>query len=144
MVAAPKQPTIVTRTTNPTINLIDDWSEKTSWSDDELNKLEIFFNAHMPILEIANTMRLDQKDVAYKLSRVLFSASGELDNVSAAPNNGKAWKKEQSNRLVTHLKAGKSIEDMARVLGRTQIAIAWRLVDQNRELLRWPNFEPPE
>jgi hypothetical protein len=138
----PEQPSpqkIVTRTTsNPQTNLIDDWAEKTLWSEDELSRLEICFNSGMPIMAIANSMRLDQKDIVYKLARVIFNVSGDLDDVSSAPNNGKSWSKEQSNRLVTHLKAGKSLEDMAMVLGRTQIAVAWRLVDQERDKLHWP------
>jgi aspartate/methionine/tyrosine aminotransferase len=62
-----------------------------------------------------------------------FGDSGELENLSEAPNDGKVWSKEDSNKLLEMNSAGITLNGMSKTFGRTKLAIGWRLADQ-REL----------
>jgi hypothetical protein len=130
LVAAPAK-RIITRTTSVPASqvLLDDWAEKLDWTAAELSMLLSLFRAQMTIREIAISMNLDQKDIAHKLARLAFGAKGDLELIDQAPKNGTRWTPDQSRRLETHFKAGKSLQQMAATLGRTQIALAWRLLD---------------
>ena len=79
---------------------------------------------------MAGFLRVDQKDVVYKIAREVFGCRGEIDNVSKARNNGHSWQAEEQERFAALFEAGKSIYQIARALGRTQLAIVWRLIDQ--------------
>ena len=133
---------IITRTTSVPVTqvLLDDWAEKLEWSAAELSVLHSSFQARMTIRAIAISMNLDQKDIAHKLARLAFGAKGNLELIDQAPKNGTRWTPDQSRRLETHFKAGKSLKQMAATLGRTQIAVAWRLLDDKDLNIVLPKF----
>ena len=81
---------------------------------------------------IAIKMRLDKKDVVYKLTRLNFGDAGDMEDLSEAPNDGKAWSKEDSKKLLEMNAAGITLSGMAKTFGRTKLAIGWRLVDQQK------------
>jgi hypothetical protein len=53
-----------------------------------------------------------------------------LEDLSEAPNDGKAWNKEDSKKLLEMNTAGITLIGMAKTFGRTKLAIGWRLADQ--------------
>jgi hypothetical protein len=125
---------IVTRTSRAAGGYVQEtWKGEHSWSPDEIGELIELYSEGDILDSIAIKMRLDKKDVVYRLTRLSFGDSGELEDLSEAPNDGKAWSKEDSNKLLEMNSAGITLNGMAKTFGRTKLAIGWRLADQ-REL----------
>ena len=125
---------IVTRTSRAGGGHVQEtWKGERSWSPDEIGELIELYSEGDILDSIAIKMRLDKKDVVYRLTRLSFGDSGELENLSEAPNDGKAWSKEDSSKLLEMNSAGITLNGMAKTFGRTKLAIGWRLADQ-REL----------
>ena len=74
-------------------------------------------------------MRLDKKDIASRLTRLNFGEDGDLENIAQAPHDGKGWTKEDSKKLVEMNASGVSLNEMSKILGRTKLAIGWRLAE---------------
>lgn len=125
---------IVTRTSRAAGGYAQEtWNGERSWSADEIGELIELYAEGDNLDSIAIKMRLDKKDVVYRLTRLSFGDAGELEDLSEAPNDGKAWSKEDSNKLLEMNTAGITLNGMAKTFGRTKLAIGWRLADQ-REL----------
>jgi hypothetical protein len=125
---------IVTRTSRAAGGYVQEtWKGERSWSPDEIGELIELYSEGDILDSIAIKMRLDKKDVVYRLTRLSFGDSGELENLSEAPNDGKVWSKEDSNKLLEMNSAGITLNGMSKTFGRTKLAIGWRLADQ-REL----------
>lgn len=128
---------IVTRTTPTSPGFIaeDNWHEKTDWLESEQIQLKSMLNAGRTIAQIAVAMKLDQKDIAYRATRLYFDEWGELDDIPNAPNNQTTWSINDTERLFSMHKSGASLEFIANSLGRTKIAIGWKL--SNTKQLRF-------
>lgn len=127
-------PRIVTRTSRAAGGYTQEtWKGERTWSPDEVSELIELYSDGDALDSIAIKMRLDKKDVVYKLTRLNFGDSGDLEELSEAPNDGKAWSKQDSRKLLEMNGAGITLNGMAKTFGRTKLAIGWRLADQ-REL----------
>jgi hypothetical protein len=127
-------PRIVTRTSRAAGGYTQEtWKGERTWSRDEVSELIELYSDGDILDSIAIKMRLDKKDVVYKLTRLTFGDSGDLEDLSEAPNDGKAWSKQDSKKLLEMNGAGITLNGMAKTFGRTKLAIGWRLADQ-REL----------
>lgn len=127
-------PRIVTRTSRAAGGYTQEtWKGERTWSRDEVSELIELYSDGDILDSIAIKIGLDKKDVVYKLTRLNFGDSGDLEDLSEAPNDGKAWSKQDSNKLLEMNGAGITLNGMAKKFGRTKLAIGWRLADQ-REL----------
>jgi hypothetical protein len=132
-VADTEPPRIVTRTSRSSgVYTQETWKGERTWSRDEVDELIELYSDGDVLDSIAIKMRLDKKDVVYKLTRLNFGDSGDLEDLSEAPNDGKAWSKEDSKKLLEMNAAGITLSGMAKTFGRTKLAIGWRLVDQQK------------
>jgi hypothetical protein len=124
---------IVTRTSKNSGGYTQEtWKGERTWSSDEIDELiELYCDGDV-LNSIAIKMRLDKKDVVYKLTRLNFGDSGDLEDLSEAPNDGKSWSKEDSKKLLEMNAAGITLSGMAKTFGRTKLAIGWRLADQTK------------
>ncbi len=127
--ASTATPTIVTRTSKTTSGTLDTWTHEKPWLETELNDLNELFESGLGVSQIASRLRVDSKDVAYALARHRFGCRGNLEDLKSAPNDGRRWNAEDRRALEEALNSGKSIQDIAHNLGRTQIAIVWQATD---------------
>lgn len=128
-----EQPKIVTRTSRSSGGYAQEtWKGERTWSRDEVDELIELYSDGDLLDSIAIKMRLDKKDVVYKLTRLNFGDSGDLEDLAEAPNDGKAWSKEDSRKLLEMNAAGITLTGMAKTFGRTKLAIGWRLADQGK------------
>jgi hypothetical protein len=126
---------IITRTsTNAGGYTQETWKGERTWSPLEVDELLNLYSEGDLLESIAIKLRIDMKDVVYKLTRLNFEDSGDLEDISEAPNDGKAWSEDNSKKLIEMNIAGISLSGMAKILGRTKLAIGWRLADQRRLL----------
>lgn len=130
--AAPK---IVTRTSQVAGGQTQEtWKGERTWSSFEVEELVGFYLDGELLDSIAIKLRIDKKDVVYKLTRLNFDDSGDLDVTSEAPNDGRAWSDEHSKKLLEMNEAGIKLSGMATILGRTKLAIGWRLAEKRKLL----------
>jgi hypothetical protein len=128
-------PKIVTRTSRVAGGQTQEtWKGERTWSSIELEELVGFYLDGELLDSIAIKLRIDKKDVIYKLTRLNFDETGDLDVTSEAPNDGKAWSDEHSKKLLEMNEAGIRLSGMASVLGRTKLAIGWRLAEKRKLL----------
>jgi hypothetical protein len=132
--SVPKHPpVIITRTsTNAGGYTQETWKGERTWSPLEVDELLNLYSEGDLLESIAIKLRVDMKDVVYKLTRLNFEDSGDLEDISEAPNDGKAWSEDHSKKLIEMNIAGISLSGMAKILGRTKLAIGWRLADQRK------------
>ena len=126
-------PVIITRTsTNAGGYTQETWKGERTWSPLEVDELLNLYSEGDLLESIAIKLRIDKKDVVYKLTRLNFEDSGDLEDISEAPNDGKAWSEDHSKKLIEMNIAGISLSGMAKILGRTKLAIGWRLAEQRK------------
>lgn len=124
------QPVIVTRTTDQGARALDTWAGERTWSESETEKLIELYREGRVVFYMAGNLRVDQRDVVYKIAREIFDCRGEIDELNKAKNNGLSWQAEDQERFAALFEAGKSVDKIAKALGRTQLAIVWRSIDQ--------------
>lgn len=124
-----QKPLIVTRTNNSVSGVIDTWTKEKNWMGKDLERLLVLYEEGLPVRRIAESMRVDSKDVVYGIARNVFSCTGNLEDLKLAPNDGTSWTTLQRNRVGTLIRSGKSIQHIANEYGRTQIAIIWQAID---------------
>jgi hypothetical protein len=128
-------PKIVTRTSQVAGGQTQEtWKGERTWSSFEVEELVGFYLDGELLDSIAIKLRIDKKDVIYKLTRLNFDETGDLDITSEAPNDGKAWTDEHSKKLLEMNEAGITLSGMASILGRTKLAIGWRLAEKRKLL----------
>jgi type IV secretory pathway VirB10-like protein len=110
------------------------WKGERTWSSFEVEELVGFYLDGELLDSIAIKLRMDKKDVIYKLTRLNFDETGDLDVTSEAPNDGRAWSDEHSKKLLEMNEAGITLSGMASILGRTKLAIGWRLAEKRKLL----------
>ncbi len=132
-------PKIITRTSQVAGGQTQEtWKGERTWSPFEVDELLGFYHDGELLDSIAIKLRIDKKDVIYKLTRINFGDTGDLDVTSEAPNDGRAWTDEHSNKLLEMNEVGITLSGMASILGRTKLAIGWRLAER-RKLLNLPS-----
>lgn len=131
---APDKPPVIINRTSSTAggHTQETWKGERTWSPLEVDELlELYFEGDL-LESIAIKLRIDKKDVVYKLTRLNFDELGDLEDVSEAPNYRKAWSEDDSKKLLEMNAAGISLSGMAKILGRTKLAIGWRLAEQRK------------
>ncbi len=133
-VPAGSPPIIVTRTASlpPGLRAIDNWSEKSDWLSADDAALKNLINQGQSVASTAIALGIDQKDVAYRATRLYFDEWGELDDKSNAPFDGTTWTKAQKVQFDELVTAKRSLIEITKRLGRTKIAIGWRMIDNRR------------
>lgn len=119
---------IVTRTTKQDGKTLDSWSSEREWTQRELETLLDAYREGRNLSFIAVQLGADAKDVVYAVARHAFNCKGDLEDLTAAPNHGKKWLTEDAKRMKLLLEEGVEVSDVAFRLGRTQLAIIWRLL----------------
>jgi hypothetical protein len=134
MQLAAAQPVVVTRTSTlgAGVRAIDNWFEKTDWLANEDLDLKARINMGESVATIAVALGMDQKDVAYRATRLYFDEWGELDDKSKAPFDGTNWTKTQKVQFDDLISARKPLSEITKLLGRTKIAIGWRMIDNRK------------
>ncbi len=128
-------PKIITRTSQVAGGQMQEaWKGERTWSPFEVDELMGFYLDGSLLDSIAIKLRIDKKDVIYKLTRLNFGDTGDLDVTSEAPNDGRAWSDEHSKKLLEMNEAGITLSGMASILGRTKLAIGWRLAEKRKLL----------
>jgi type IV secretory pathway VirB10-like protein len=128
-------PKIITRTSQVAGGQTQEtWRGERTWSPFEVNELLGFYLDGELLDSIAIKLRIDKKDVIYKLTRINFGDTGDLDVTSEAPNDGRAWSDTHSSKLLEMNEAGITLSGMASILGRTKLAIGWRLAEKRKLL----------
>lgn len=127
-------PKIQTRTgTMPAgSQLLDNWKEKSDWDEYQDRELKQLVNAGKSVSAIALQMQLDQKDIAYRVTRLYFDIWGDLDEIELAPNNQTTWLNADKTRVFKMHGQHRSLDDMATAVGRTKIAIGWKLINSRQ------------
>ena len=131
--AAPP-PKITTRTASlpPGVRAIDGWSEKSDWLAADDAALKNLINQGQSVASVAIALGIDQKDVAFRATRLFFDEWGELDDKANAPFDGTTWTKAQKVQFDELVTAKRSLVEITKRLGRTKIAIGWRMIDNRR------------
>ena len=126
------QAKVVTRTSKHVVgNTRDTWVAERSWSaPDTLNLIDLYLQGKN-VGQIAVTLLIDSKDVACKLTRISFNETQELEEFEHATRDGTRWSEADHKKLMEMHLAGISLTGMAKILGRTKLAIGWRLADHS-------------
>lgn len=125
-------PTIGTRTSGavPGVELADPFAGKEKqWSRAEQLGLLDLYGQRKSVFVIAQTMRIDQKQVAIKLIRLLLAPSGDMENADECPRNGKQYTKAELRIMEALHGNGMRLRTIANEVQRTQLGVGWRLLD---------------
>lgn len=119
---------IITRTTKQDGKSLDTWTAEREWSGDELRALLAAQESGQTSSEMAVQLGVDRKDVVYAIARHVFKCEGNLEDLEAAPNHGKKWLNKDDETMKSLLAQGFGVSEVSFRLGRTQLAIIWRLL----------------
>lgn len=123
---------IITRTTRQDGKTTDTWVSEKVWTKAELTELVALHRSGKSVQQIAIQLRVDARDVVYGLAREIFACDGDLEDLKIAPNDGKRWLPADHRKLLELSSSGLPIERIAFRMGRTQLAIVWRLLDHHK------------
>ncbi|MBC7596987.1 MAG: sigma-70 family RNA polymerase sigma factor, partial [Kineosporiaceae bacterium] len=90
------------------------------------------------IRAIATALRRDEREVATRLTVLLFGATGELDEADQASRHGDPLEHDERDRMVSEYRHDISIERIAAKFGRTILAVAWQLLDSPKRPVEVP------
>lgn len=125
-------PQIITRTSANASGapLLDPYrlSERV-WSADEDAQLTESYRRHRKMAAVAEELRVDQRQVAIRLTRLLFEQEGDIDDETKAPMHGRRWSKDEQHAVFRAYGAGESLTRVASSVGRTPLAVGWRLLE---------------
>lgn len=91
------------------------------------------YRSENSLVTIAHAIEIDQKQVAIHLIRLLFQFGGEIDDLSAAPRNGRQYTDDEESKLQSYVHAGVLIQDIAAALERTVLGVGWRVLDRRMQ-----------
>lgn len=132
---------IVTRTNaNPErIELFDPFlSTERRWTASEDKALVDAYRRERRMAAIAEEIRVDQRQVALRVTRLLFDASGDLDDESQAPLHGRRWSRDEQQAVLLSFDRGETLSRIAASVGRTPLAVAWRILEHRPERVPVP------
>lgn len=84
------------------------------------------------IAATAVALRVDQIQVARRLVTLLLGPKGEIDDPSV-PNHGKTYSKADQTAIPEAWRDGRKLPMIARMFGRDQLGVGWRLLDDASE-----------
>ncbi|MET3946820.1 hypothetical protein ABIB49_001519 [Arthrobacter sp. UYCu512] len=97
------------------------------WAREELIRMLDLYENRQGVAAIAQAMRIDQRQVAIRLLRILFQPAGDIDDATAAPRYGKNYSKSETEELLNLFHKGASIVQIAGKVSRTPLGAAWKL-----------------
>lgn len=124
----PRDSQVITRTSKQHGKSVDTWSSERIWTGADLGALLEAYGKGHTSSEIAVQLGADLKDVVFGIARHAFNCKGELEDLEAAPNHGKKWLARDDETMKHLLERGVGVQEVAFRLGRTQLAIIWRLI----------------
>lgn len=125
-------PAIVTRTmAAPGAALVDLFAlnGERSWTTAEQQAAVKRYERGDTVHQIALAMRIDQKDVAAILVRVLLGATGVINDEASAPQSGMAYAAADLRRIRESCNEGISLRALAGELGRSQLGVGWKMLE---------------
>ena len=138
VLGAPELPqnrlSIATRTSSavPGIELVDLYAglERRWTRAEQLQLLDLYEHGNK-IMNIAQTMHADQKQVAIKLIRLLLTPSGDIENAEGCLRHGKQYTKEELRTMRELLVSSMRLRTIANEVQRTQLGVGWRLLEMH-------------
>ena len=125
---------IVTRTTDRhgQTPLIDDYAElgEQLFSVSEAAEIRRLYLSGLTVREVALRSQQDQKQVAIHLVRAFFDHVDPIDDDDAQPRARKAYSKAELKSVAAMFEAGAGLPHIARAVGRSQLGVGWRMLDQ--------------
>ena len=88
--------------------------------------------------EIAGTVGRDKREIALRLTMLLFRATGELDAADEAPRHGDPLEHDERDRMISEYRHDIAVERIAAKFGRTILAVAWQLLDSPKRPVEVP------
>ncbi len=128
----PSAPAIVTRTaTNDSgARLLDPYAgTERRWTRSEQVQLLDHYERGLDIPGIAAEIRIDQKEVAIRLIRLLLSPSGNIEDESGCPRHGKKYAADEVRKIEDLHKGGLRLRSIANEVERTQLGVGWKLLN---------------
>lgn len=132
--AAPKttptpKPAIVTRTTSATTSGVGEFDDADKqWNADEDGELLTAYLASRNLAATADSLRVDQRQIALRLITLLLGPQGVIDDPSA-PDHGKTYSAADSRAIIQAWRDGRKLPAIARDFQRDQLGIGWKLLD---------------
>lgn len=129
--AGPSAPAIVTRTsTNDSgVGLLNPHAgTERRWARNEQVQLLDHYERGRDIPGIAAEMRIDQRQVAIRLIRLLLSPSGNIEDESGCPRHGKKYATDEVRKIEDLHKGGVRLRSIANEVERTQLGVGWKLL----------------
>jgi hypothetical protein len=88
--------------------------------------------------EIARAVGRDEREIAIRLTVLLFGATGELDAADQASRHGDPFERDERDRMISEYRHDISVERIAAKFGRTILAVAWQLLDSPKRPVEVP------
>lgn len=123
------KPAIITRTTSATTSGVSEFDDADkSWTADEDSELLTAYLASRNLAATAESIRVDQRQVALRLVSLLLGPHGVIDD-PLAPNHGKTYSAADSKAIIQAWRDGRKLPAIARDFQRDQLGIGWKLLD---------------
>lgn len=97
------------------------------WSESETKELLDSYLSHMPNDMLSKYFRRSQRDIVRALASLVLGETYVSTN-SRAESFGKAWSWRDDQILVREYQIGKSVAQIAAVLGRDNLGVAFRIL----------------
>ena len=110
-----------------------------AWSADELRILVRSYRQLRHVRQAAAAEGFEDREAAVALTRLLLWESGSIDDSLAAEHHGAPWTPEETASVVEQHLSGVGLREIAERQGRTQLAIAWRLLDSTTQSVDVPD-----
>jgi Ni/Co efflux regulator RcnB/Tfp pilus assembly protein PilN len=127
--APPLAPPIKTRTIRTAttgVGVFDD--ENKTWTSQEDTILLDAYLTTRQVPATAERLRVDQKQVALRLTALLLRPHGKIDDASA-PKRGKSYSAKDLESIPQAWRDGRKLAAIARDHERDQLGIGWKLLD---------------
>lgn len=120
--------TVITRTTRTKTSTPVTEEPPKQWSAREDTVLLETYLLERSVSNTAIKLRVDQIQVARRLVTLLLSPKGEIDDSTAA-NHGKVYTRAHQEAIPEAWRDGRKLPVIARMFGRDQLGVGWRLLD---------------
>lgn len=108
-----------------------------AWTSTEQERLIALYEQGCTVYQIAQKLRVDQKDVAARLIRCLLDPEGRIDNDDDMPNAHTRYSKFELQRRRDAYSMSVPLNVLAKQLGRSQLGVGWKMLD-----LKIPDVPP--
>ncbi len=128
----PAAPKVVSRTSTARVRQLSEPSNDSEreWAAGEDLELIRLYETHAPVVVIAQTMQIDQLQVARRLVRVMLNPRGEINDREGSPRSGAAYSHDERAKLIAWHHAGVPLPVIAVNVERTQLGVGWQIVEQ--------------